>query len=335
MRQQRKQVLRRRMGRAAIYALLIGGAIPVLLPFFWMISSSLKSGDLIDESPPRWIPQSRESVAVIDGAEVEVNVILEGQGGNPSKVRVIATGEVKEVPPQLVRTVRRFAPHTENYGEVLKREPFHKYFINTLFITACCVLGQVLSCSLVGYAFARVQFRGRGALFLILLSTMMIPAQITMIPRFILFVKLGWLDSFKPLTVPAFLATNAFFVFLFRQFFLTIPVDLEDAARIDGCGPLATFWHVMLPMARPAAVTVTVFTFIWSWNDFLGPLIYINSDEKRTLALALDSFKTMYGYNDVHLLMAASVMMIVPSLIIFFLAQRAFIRGVVVTGLKG
>jgi ABC-type glycerol-3-phosphate transport system permease component len=330
-----KHVLRRKTARLVIYVVLLTGSVPILLPFFWMISSSMKSADLIDEAPPCWIPQSKESLAQIDGEDVRVKVISEGGDETPSKVRILSTGDVKEVPPQLVRTVRRFDPHPENYGEVLKREPFHKYFANTLFITVCCIIGQVLSCALVGYAFARIQFRGRGILFLVVLSTMMIPAQITMIPRFIIFVKLGWLDSFKPLTVPAFLATNAFFVFLFRQFFLTIPVDLEDAARIDGCGPLGTFWHVMLPLARPAAVTTAVFTFIWSWNDFLAPLIYINSDQKRTLALALDSFKTMYGYSDVHLLMAASVMMIVPSLVIFLIAQRAFIRGVVVTGLKG
>lgn len=330
-----RPIFGRKVRRATLCVVILAGCVPILLPFLWMFSSSMKSGDLIDESPPRWIPQSKESFALIDGKQEHVNVIAEGVGDGLSKLRVIATGEVKEVSPHLVRTVRRFDPHPENYAEVLKKEPFHRYFVNTLFITVCCILGQVLSCAVVGYAFARIRFRGRGLLFLVLLSTMMVPAQITMIPRFIVFVRLGWLDSFKPLTVPAFLATNAFFVFLFRQFFLTIPLELEDAARIDGCGPLATFWHVMLPLAKPAVVTTAVFTFIWTWNDFLGPLIYINSDEKRTLALALDSFKTMYGYADIHLLMAASVMMIVPSLIIFFIAQRAFIRGVVVTGLKG
>ncbi len=335
MRAHAKHTLRRKAARVSIYAILLAGSVLVLLPFFWMISSSMKSGELIDEAPPRWVPQSKESFAQIAGRELRVNVISEGTDDQPTKVRILATGEVREVDRPLVRTTRRFDPHPENYAQVLKKEPFHKYLVNTLFITTCCIIGQVLSCALVGYAFARIQFRGRGVLFLVLLSTMMIPAQITMIPRFVIFVKLGWLDSFKPLTLPAFLATNAFFVFLFRQFFLTIPVDLEDAARIDGCGPLATFWHVMLPLAKPAAVTTAVFTFIWTWNDFLGPLIYINSDEKRTLALALDSFKTMYGHSDVHLLMAASVMMILPSLTIFFLAQRAFIRGVVVTGLKG
>jgi ABC-type glycerol-3-phosphate transport system permease component len=228
-----------------------------------------------------------------------------------------------------------FDPQWRNYPMALRREPFHLYVVNTLFITICCVLGNVLSCGIVGYAFARIPFRGRNILFLLLLSTMMVPGQVTMIPTFALFTRLGWLDTYIPLILPAFLAQSAFFVFLYRQFFLSIPLELEDAARVDGAGPLRTFWHIMLPIAKPAAVTVGVFSFLAAWNDFLGPLLYINSDERQTLALGLQNFKTSFGYSDPHYLMAASLLMMIPTLVIFFSAQRAFMRGVVVTGLKG
>ena len=234
-----------------------------------------------------------------------------------------------------VRQTRELAPQWSNYVNVFRAEPLHKYVLNTLFITALSIIGNVLSCGLVGYAFARLQFRGRDALFLILLSTMMLPATITFLPTYILYVKLGWLDTFLPMIVPTFLATAAFYVFLYRQFFLTIPLDLEDAARIDGCGPLATFWHIMLPMARPAVVTVTVFTFMGAWNDFMSPLLYINTDEYQTLAYGLYSFKTSFGYKFPHYMMAAATMMMIPTLIIFLIAQKAFVRGVVVTGVKG
>ncbi|GEM_PF-279390 len=239
------------------------------------------------------------------------------------------------VAAERVRHQRRLEAQWSNYINVFAAEPLHKYVLNTLFITVLCIVGNVLSCGLVGYAFARLRFRGRDGLFLIVLATMMLPSTITFLPTYILYVKIGWLDSFYPLIVPSFLATAAFFVFLYRQFFLTIPLDLEDAARIDGCGPLGTFWHLMLPAARPAVVTVAVFTFMASWNDFMGPLLYLNTDEYQTLAYGLFSFKTSFGYKFPHFMMAASAMMMIPTLAIFFLAQRAFMRGVVVTGVKG
>lgn len=270
--------------------------------------------------------------------------------GQPLTVRVLEEVEappgqvaVRTLPPHdtvaiaadRVRSERRIEPQWANYLNVFRVEPLHKYVLNTLFITSLSILGNVLSCGLVGYAFARLQFRGRDTLFLVLLSTMMLPSTITFLPTYILYVKIGWLDTYYPLIVPTFLATSAFFVFLYRQFFMTIPLDLEDAARIDGCDPLRTFWHIMLPMARPAVITVTVFTFMAAWNDFMGPLLYLNTDEYQTLAYGLYSFKTSFGYKFPHYMMAASTMMMIPTLIIFFLAQNAFMRGVVVTGVKG
>lgn len=255
----------------------------------------------------------------------------------PGEVAVQPTGAQPYVTVAADRVTydKRIVPQWINYLKVFSVEPLHKYVLNTLFITGLCILGNVLSCGIVGYAFARMQFRGKNALFLILLSTMMLPSTITFLPTYIIYVKIGWLDTFYPLIVPTWLATSAFFVFLYRQFFLTVPLDLEDAARIDGCGPLKTFWYIMLPMAKPAVVTVTVFTFMGAWNDFMGPLLYLNTNEYQTLAYALYSFKSSFGYKFPHYMMAASTMMMIPTLIIFFLAQNAFMRGVVVTGVKG
>ncbi|MFQ6079088.1 MAG: ABC transporter permease subunit, partial [Thermodesulfobacteriota bacterium] len=222
--------------------------------------------------------------ATILGQKVEVKFTTHKAPAGMSAIREL---DPLGVDAELVTAKKYLAPQWGNYLAALKEEPFHLYLFNSLFITVSSIVGQVLSCSLVGFAFARLRFRGRDLLFIILLSAMMLPAQITMIPTFVLFVKLGWLDTFKPLIVPAFLAHSAFFVFLFRQFFMTFPLDLEDAARIDGCGPLGIYWHIMLPLAKPAVATVAVFTFLATWNDFLRPLLYLNSDEHQTLALAL------------------------------------------------
>ena len=170
-------------------------------------------------------------------------------------------------------------------------------------------------------------------MFALLLSTMMLPAQVTMIPLFIIFRDLGWVDTFKPLIVPAFFGGGAFFIFLLRQFFLTIPKDLEDAARIDGCGRFRIFLQIVLPLAKPALITVSIFSFMSHWNDFMGPLIYLNSEQNRTLAIALQSFQGQYTA-DWNLLMAASVVVLIPVLIIFFTLQRYFVEGIVLSGLK-
>jgi multiple sugar transport system permease protein/sn-glycerol 3-phosphate transport system permease protein len=251
-----------------------------------------------------------------------------------ARVPVFVPGALAVLAGQ-VDTQRRVQPQWGNYRAAWREQRFDLYVANTLFIAALVVFGTIVSCGLVGYAFARLEFRGREALFLLLLATMMIPAQVTSIPTFVLYVKFGWIDTYKPLIVPAFLASSAFFVFLFRQFLLTIPSDLEDAARIDGCGPLATWWLIMMPLSKPIIVTVAVFAFTGVWNDFLAPLLYINSDEKQTVALGLQSFKSAYSADEPQLMMAAAVLMIIPTAVLFFLAQRAFIRGVVVSGVKG
>jgi ABC-type glycerol-3-phosphate transport system permease component len=186
---------------------------------------------------------------------------------------------------------------------------------------------------MVAFAFARLEFRGREPLFWLVLSTMMLPGQVTMIPVFILFNWLGWVDTLKPLIVPSFLGGGAFYIFLLRQFFTNIPRDLDDAAKIDGCSPFTLYWKIILPLSKPALATVAVFSFVGHWNDFMTPLIYLNSPENQTIAVGLQSFRGQYG-TDLHLLMAASTLALLPVLAIFASAQRYFIQGITFTGMK-
>jgi len=220
-----------------------------------------------------------------------------------------------------------------NYAKALTVMPFHLYLLNTLKVTLLAVIGTALSSSIAAYAFARLRAPGRDVLFVVMLGTIMLPGEVTMIPRFVIFRGLGWYDTLLPLIVPAFFG-SAFYIFLIRQFFLTIPPDLEDAAKIDGCSPFRVYWQVFMPLSKPVLVTVAVFSFVAHWNDFMTPLIYLNSVEKRTLALGLATFQDVWGV-DIVSLMAASTAVLIPVLVIFFLAQRYFVQGVVMTGLKG
>ncbi len=220
-----------------------------------------------------------------------------------------------------------------NYFKALTYISFFRYLWNTVYISLMSIIGITFSCSLVAYSFARLRWPGRDATFLILLTTMMLPAQVIMIPVFLIFTKLGWVNTLKPLWVPAFLG-NAFFIFLLRQFFLTIPTDLEDAAKIDGCGYTTIFFRIMLPLIRPAIATVIIFQFMGAWNDFLNPLIYINDKELMTLSLGLESFFNLHSA-EWSKLMAASTMMTLPVVLLFFFAQKHFIQGITLTGIKG
>jgi ABC-type glycerol-3-phosphate transport system permease component len=222
-----------------------------------------------------------------------------------------------------------------NYPDALApdRMNFWPALSNTVVITTLCMAGQVISCSLVGFGFARFRFRGRSILFMVMLRTMMLPAQVTMIPVFILFRWLGMVDSFWPLVIPAWLA-SPFFVFMFRQFFSQVPEELVEAARIDGASHWRVYWQLMMPLSGPVIAIVAIYTFLSSWNDFLNPLIYLNSTENRTLALALNGFKGQYGALEAHHLMAASVVCMLPCIILFFAAQKYFVESVTMTGLK-
>ena len=241
-------------------------------------------------------------------------------------------------PPQILP--RPMVPR--NYLEVIsgERTRFLLWARNTMIVAVLTVTGTTISSAIVAYGFAKIQFRGRGVLFVIMLSTMMIPFPVTMVPLFSIFRRLGdltgfaWLGTFKPLWVPAWFG-SAFSIFLLRQFFLTIPKELSEAARIDGCGELGILFRVVLPLARPALAVVALFSFMVVWNDFLAPLVYLQRPEQFTLALGLDNFQSAVGGTPWHLLMAASVLVILPVVALFFLAQRTFIEGITTTGIKG
>jgi multiple sugar transport system permease protein len=214
------------------------------------------------------------------------------------------------------------------------KESFWWYLGNTLVVTSLTTLGVVLSAAAVAFGFARLKFPYRNQLFVVVVGTMMVPAQVTMIPTYILFAKIGWTNSWLPLIVPAWLGGGAFNIFLLRQFFMGIPHDLDEAAKIDGCSTFGIFWRIMLPLSLPALVTVSVFAIVYNWNDFMGPLIYIQDSSKFTLALGLNQFRSLAG-DKTNLMMAAATVVLLPILVLFFVGQKYFIQGVATTGLKG
>lgn len=237
--------------------------------------------------------------------------------------------EIFSFPPTWIPSVPLFS----NYPKGLETMKFGMALTNTLLIAIPSVIGQAVSCSLVGYGLARFRFPGRNALFILVLATLMLPNQVTLIPTYILFSYLGMVDTFWPFWLPAWLATSGFNIFLFRQFFMTISPEIEDAARIDGAGSFDIFWRVFLPLSKPVFATVILFAFVYYWNDFFGPLIYLPSTEHKTLQLMLMNFQQFYT-TDWGPMMAAMVVIIIPPLLIFFFAQRLFIQGVVFTGIK-
>lgn len=219
-----------------------------------------------------------------------------------------------------------------NYGEAVQTVPVGTYLRNTIFLCAANVIGAVLASAVVAYGFARLRFRGREVLFMIMISTMALPGQVTMIPVFALFRMLGWYGTFLPLIVPLCFG-NPFYIFLMRQFFRTIPEELAEAARIDGAGEWRIFWQIMLPLAKPAMATCALFQFLATWNDFFGPLLYINDPTKYTLAYGLQQFMSSYG-GEWAQLMAGACIFTIPVIVLFFLAQRTFIQGIATTGGK-
>jgi ABC-type glycerol-3-phosphate transport system permease component len=243
-------------------------------------------------------------------------------------------GEINTFPPPLLPAV----PQLVNYSEVFAREPYGLWVKNSLIVVVLSTVGALLSSSLVAYSFARFRYRGRDTLFVITLGTLMIPIQVTLIPQFILFHELGWVNTLAPLWVPAWLGGGGFSIFLLRQFFMTIPRDLDEAATADGANPFQVYWSILLPLCKPALSALAILWFIGGWNDFIGPVVYLNTPDMFTVAVGLTAFEQVPGGGGQlfqHLLMAASVMAIVPPIVIFLAAQRYFVQGVVLTGIKG
>ncbi|MCX6047800.1 MAG: carbohydrate ABC transporter permease [Chloroflexi bacterium] len=268
--------------KAIVYAILLAGTLVILTPFWWMVTTSLKTPAEVFTFPPTFLPH-----------------------------KII----------------------WKNYVDIFQKAPFLLYFRNTIYVVLLDMIGTLLSASLVGFAFARLRWRGRDLLFLITLATMMLPGAVILIPRYLIFKELHWLDSFRPLWVPSFFG-YAFFIFLMRQFYTTIPFDLDDAALIDGCSHFGVWWRILLPLTRPAMAACAIFTFNATWNDFLGPIIYLSSQDKLTLALGLLNFRGPHT-TDWHYLMASSVVAMMPVILLYFFAQKYFIQGVVFTGVKG
>ncbi len=269
------------------YILVIVGAGGMLMPFLWMISTSLKDINHIFVIPPQWIPKPI---------------------------------------------------HWENYKRVFELLNFGRYYLNTILVTAGRMFGIFFTCTMAGYAFARLKFPGRDILFFILLSSLMIPFEVLMVPTFMLMKNLHWINTYQALIVPQALGAfgGAFNVFLMRQFFLTIPKELEEAAIIEGASPFRIFWSIMLPLVKPALAALIIFAFGAAWNDFTYPLIVTNTDNMKVLSLGIAGFKGFRsGMTQWHLMMAASTISILPVVIVFVFAQKYFIEGITTTGMKG
>lgn len=273
---------RKQIVSIACFIILALGSLMFLIPFFWMISTSLKSKSEIFSFPVIWIPSTF---------------------------------------------------HWENYTRALTVLPFGRYFANTFFIAFCRIAGQVAACSIVAFSFARLKFPGRNALFMVMLSTLMLPGIVTMIPSFVVFTKIGWMNTWLPLIVPMLFATP-YNTFLLRQFYMTLPRDLDEAAKLDGCTNWGIFLRVLFPLTIPAVTAIVVFQFMDAWNDFMGPLLYLRDSELYTVSLGLSLFQGKIR-TEWQLLMAASAVAMVPSLILFAVAQKYIIGGIALTGIKG
>jgi multiple sugar transport system permease protein len=335
--------------RALCGALLVVFGIAFAAPFVWTISTSLKELSETTHLPPEWIPRVTVYSATIGGrtipnAEVQwvtpENVAQESFSRPPGQEIAWArprgsNADYRPVTKDSLRMVGRVVHFRwKNYAEAVGKIPFWLYAQNTLWLCTLSVLGVTISSCFVAYGFSRINWPGRDKVFLLVLATMMIPFPVTLIPLFSLFRKLHLVGTLAPLWLPAFFG-NAFYIFLLRQFFRTIPQDLTDAARIDGCSELRILWTVVCPLATSAITVVAIFQFIDSWNDFLGPFIYLTDQNDFTLALGLQFFQSQHGGTDWHHLMAASTLVTLPVIFLFFIAQRTFIEGISMTGMKG
>jgi multiple sugar transport system permease protein len=332
------------VGRAIAIVILTLGGLLVMLPLVWLISGSLKTNDASTAFPPQWIPMDTQKVNIdkkdyflywipYEGKQVEWAMLKKRPGEKAIFMNPADTTQQIELPLADTKKSMVINLHWENYPKALTMVPFLKYLQNTLLVVFTTTVGVLLSCVLVAYGFSRFRAPAMDIFFLLLLSTIMLPAQVTLIPTFIIFQKLGWYDTLLPLIIPAFFA-NAWDVFLLRQFFMSIPIEMDEAAIIDGASPLGVLFYILIPQAWPALATVAVFHFLWAWNDFYGALIYLQHQDKWTVALGLQSFNALYSRNTVYL-MAASTVTMLPCLLLFFIAQKLFIQGVVVSGVKG
>ena len=344
---------------SSAHVFLLLGSMMFLIPFAWLISTSLKTDAEMAIFPPVWIPTQQTTDAQVKDAQGQGALLSWWREADPKQKMRVA--EVAQLPSGDVRvqaiaesgapsgepfvtareqltTIRAVSPKWNNYSEALAFLPPETHYgltflRNTLIITILSVLGTILSSSLVAYSFARLQWPGKNTLFVMLLATLMVPGAVTLMPQFLIFRSLGWIDTLLPLWVPAFFG-SAFNIFLLRQFFMSIPGELEDAAKIDGCGPFGIYWRVMLPLVKPALAAIAILATLGAWNNFQGPLIYISSPDKMPLAYALQLYQQDHG-GEPGLLMAASTLVVLPIVLLFFFTQRYFIEGASLSGLGG
>jgi multiple sugar transport system permease protein len=324
-------------------AALTIGAILVMIPLVWMVLSSLKPPEQGNKMPPEWLPMRAEKMTIdgkeyfiyempVDGTTKKL-VLLKKTGSMGTFANPENLQETYELRITAGERATQVSFSWDNYVKAMTMVPFGRYLLNTMIVVVFGTVGTVISCIMVAYGFSRFRAKGLKGLFLIVLGTIMLPAQVTLIPTFIIFKTIGWYDTLLPLIVPAFFA-NAYDIFLFRQFFMSLPLELDDAAKIDGAGPWQILWYILLPLSKPVVITVTIFSILYAWNDFFNPLIYLQSQNNWTISLGLQMFNAIYRNNDAFLL-AASVVTLLPIIILFFVAQRYFIQGVVVSGIKG
>ena len=238
--------------------------------------------------------------------------------------------EALQFPPSLLPKV----PQWQNYHDALTSNPFGRYFVNTMFYACSVMIAEVLSCGFIAYGFARLRAPGKDYLFLLVLATMMLPAQVTLIPQYTMFAKIHWLNSYKPLIIPHFFGSS-YLIFLLRQFYRGLPRDYEEAAILDGANYFGIWWRIILPLSKPALGAVAILSFMYHYGDFLGPLLYLSDQLKYPVSLGLQQFQAPFGGTAYHWLMAASLVTIIPPILVFFATQRFFIQGLVVSGVKG
>ncbi|MCX8053578.1 MAG: carbohydrate ABC transporter permease [Armatimonadetes bacterium] len=328
-----------RLRVAITYTSLIITGTLFTTPFFWLLSTSFKPPERIQRWPPDILP--RLSIHITQNLSKPADndarvIIVDRLPGDICKIKPLdfSYRGPRILPIDNLQATEQTLPGLAvyNYTRGLVFIPFLRQLRNTLIICFACVIGALLSCSLVAYGLSKIEWQGRNLLFIVILSTMMLPFQVTMVPLFAVFSKLGWVDTFLPLTVPAFFG-NAFYIFLLRQFFMTIPIELSEAARLDGCSEFDIYRRIILPLSKPALATVGLWTFMGAWNDFVGPLIYLVDESKYTLSLGLAMFLGQYG-SEYGMLMAVSTVVTIPIIILFFFTQRTFIQGITLTGLK-
>lgn len=329
--------------RIITLVILLTASLWVIIPLVFLLSTSLKSKNQLNQTPPPLLPWAITTVEINGMERPLYQVKVNGQTIQMVLINKLPKGKAlfadPATPDQTVELViadqkllTHLEFHWENYPNSIKDMNFVRSLFNTLVVVFGSMACMLFSCSLVAYGFARFRAPALNILFLLLLSTLMLPPQVTLIPMYVLFQKIGWVNTFLPLIIPQIFA-NAYDVFFLRQFFMTIPLEMDEAARLDGASSLQILWHIILPQARPALIAVGVFHFLYAWNDFYQPLIFLQSPEKWTLAVGIQTLSGIYTKNT-HLIMAATMLMVLPPLILYFFSQRVFKQGLVFTGVK-